>query len=157
MIYNFPIGFCLCLFNISGRLVWCSVSTVSTDPWHATLRACTSRLKHYVVVCEWIGIEITSTACDSFIVGCAVAVLQLLFAEMLISWDWLVLSQYFGRILGLRVWCRFRSQDQNFGLSLGCMASVSLNNSSAVLRHCWSQITQCRNLGPAFWGLSKKS
>jgi len=27
VIYNFPIGFCLCLFNISGRLVRCSVST----------------------------------------------------------------------------------------------------------------------------------
>jgi len=33
MIYNFPIGYCLCLFNISGRLVRlvrCSVSTDST-------------------------------------------------------------------------------------------------------------------------------
>ena len=40
VIYNFPIGFCLCLFNISGQLVRCSVSTDPTtgDAYPRTIR-----------------------------------------------------------------------------------------------------------------------
>jgi len=44
VIYNFPIGFCPCLFNIYGRLVRCNVSM---DPIRYGMFTCIQKLTRW--------------------------------------------------------------------------------------------------------------